>query len=580
MEREKKFQEFKKLLELKDFVKLKSQLKSYLKIQPEDIFASELLGISLFSLNEYEESKSIFEKVLLTKKDSIPSLLHLARIYRIFKDHPSANNYYAKIIRLQKNNYLCFIEYAAFLMSINKINNAISILNEAIKMNDDLFQAHSLMGKIFLDLTKYNNAINYLKKSVDINPKNAIDLNNLGFCYYKMEKINQSKEFYLKAIKANPLFAKAYSNLGLVHQTEGNLEEAVNYYIKCLEINPNDYEAFRLLSMSKKLNLDDKYVKEMVKIKSSDISKEDKILIDFSLAKVMEENKRYQDSAIYLDSANKSKRSYFLNFDIKQIENQFQMIIDTFSPSFFSKNKFIINSSIVPIFILGMPRSGTTLAEQAISNHPDVFGCGEINDLTVSINEVFQETENSIMLKSIANANEELFVKVNRNYISKLQKYSNNFFFTDKMPFNFKLIGLIKVCIPNAKIIHCFRNVNDNLLSIYKNYFSTDVMPWAYNKTELKQYYQLYLKLMTYYKSVLGSFIYDLEYEKLTTNPEVEMKKILKFCNLEWNENCINIENNKKPIFTASISQARNKINTNSHQSWKNFEKLIPELFF
>ena len=148
------------------------------------------------------------------------------------------------------------------------------------------------------------------------------------------------------------------------------------------------------------------------------------------------------------------------------------------------------------------------------------------------------------------------------------------------MPFNFKLIGLIKVCIPNAKIIHCFRNVNDNLLSIYKNYFSTDVMPWAYNKTELKQYYQLYLKLMTYYKSVLGSFIYDLEYEKLTTNPEVEMKKILKFCNLEWNENCINIENNKKPIFTASISQARNKINTNSHQSWKNFEKLIPELFF
>ena len=175
-------------------------------------------------------------------------------------------------------------------MSINKINNAISILNDAIKMNDDLFQAHSLMGKIFLDLTKYNNAINYLKKSVDINPKNAIDLNNLGFCYYKMEKINQSKEFYLKAIKANPLFAKAYSNLGLVHQTEGNLEEAVNYYIKCLEINPNDYEAFRLLSMSKKLNLNDKYVKEMVKIKSSDISKENKILISSSGQKISYKN--------------------------------------------------------------------------------------------------------------------------------------------------------------------------------------------------------------------------------------------------------------------------------------------------
>ena len=117
-------------------------------------------------------------------------------------------------------------------------------------------------------------------------------------------------------------------------------------------------------------------------------------------------------------------------------------------------------------------------------------------------------------------------------------------FFTDKMPFNFKVIGLIKVCIPNAKIIHCYRNPNDNLLSIYKNYFSKEIMPWAYNKIELKKYYETYNKLMLHYKTVLGDFIFNLDYEILTKNPEAEIRKILTFCNLEWNNSCLNIEKN------------------------------------
>ena len=174
-------------------------------------------------------------------------------------------------------------------------------------------------------------------------------------------------------------FSIAYSNLGLAHQTEGNFIEAISSYKKCLEINPNDCETYRLLSMTTKLDLKDIHVKNMEKIFSSTISSSDKISLGFALAKVMDDNKKYSESAMYLDQANKLRRDGFFKFNITQVEEQFTLIERTFTHSFFLKNNASFDREITPIFILGMPRSGTTLTEQILSNHPKVHGCGEIN---------------------------------------------------------------------------------------------------------------------------------------------------------------------------------------------------------
>jgi hypothetical protein len=341
-----------------------------------------------------------------------------------------------------------------------------------------------------------------------------------------------------------------------------------------------DAETYRLLSMSKKIDSNEKYVNKMKEIYSDEISLADKMTLGFALAKVMDDNKNYKESSLYLDKSNKIRRDGFKNFHIKQIENQFNLISETFTRDFFLKNKTNFDYGITPIFILGMPRSGTTLAEQIISNHPLVHGCGEINDLTDSINDTFPQLDNSLMLSNVSNAGHDLFRNIGKTYSTKLKRYSKKLFFTDKMPFNFKVIGLIKVCIPNAKIIHCHRIANDNLLSIYKNYFSKDIMPWAYDQKELQDYYKLYKKLMDHYNQILGDFIYNLDYDILTKDPKVEISKILNYCELDWNESCLNIEQNNKAIFTASISQARSKINADSHQGWKKFENFLPDLFF
>ena len=332
--------------------------------------------------------------------------------------------------------------------------------------------------------------------------------------------------------------------------------------------------------MTKKIELHDKHCKKMKELYSNDIPEHDKMLLGFGLAKVMEDNRNYQEASLYLTKSNQIRRDSFVNFDITQIEKQFELIAKTFTKNFFSRNKTTFDYGITPIFIVGMPRSGTTLAEQILSNHPSVYGCGEINHLTDSINDIFPQLDSSIMLQDVQKADHVLFQKIGAQYSNKLKSYSKHLYFTDKMPFNFKVIGLIKVSMPRAKIIHCYRNPNDNLLSIYKNYFSKDIMAWAYSTSELKIYYKQYQKLMQHYNETLGDFIYNLDYELLTANPKEEVANILKYCNLEWNEACLNIQENSKPIFTASISQARSEINTKSHARWKKFEPFLPDLFF
>ena len=179
---------------------------------------------------------------------------------------------------------------------------------------------------------------------------------------------------------------------------------------------------------------------------------------------------------------------------------------------------------------------------------------------------------------------EELSVEenfINNEYFKMMNfhKFKENNF-TDKAPQNFRWLGILKIFFPNCKIIYCKRNAKDNCLSIYKNFFAADDMDWAFNQSDIANYYNLHLDLMDYWKSNLGSFIYEIEYENLVSNKEEEIKKLIKFCNLEWDPACLNHHKNKKtPIKTVSISQARKPVYQSSVNSNLNYENYLSEMF-
>ena len=227
-----------------------------------------------------------------------------------------------------------------------------------------------------------------------------------------------------------------------------------------------------------------------------------------------------------------------------------------------------------------MPRSGSTLVEQILSNHPKVFGGDELNFLGNLIKKHFDNKASGLFLNNIINIDEEYLKKIGHEYISNLRNISDNSErVTDKFLINFKWIGLIKLILPNSKIVHCVRNPRDNCLSIFKNYFTSNKLNFSYNLEEIAEFYNLYSDLMEYWKNMLPKSFFDIKYEKLIQNPKQQIRNLLKECNLTWHDNCLKFYNNKRPIKTASDTQARKKIYKSSVDSWKNYEKDLKKFF-
>ena len=231
------------------------------------------------------------------------------------------------------------------------------------------------------------------------------------------------------------------------------------------------------------------------------------------------------------------------------------------------------------IFICGMPRSGSTLTEQIISAHKDVYATGENNYLSKS---VFKNYCKNIILDTYELLND---LNLEKNYVAK--EYFNNLdskknyykIFTDKTYQNFLWIGFIKIFFPKSVVINCNRNPKDVCLSIFKNTFKDIGMNWAYDQKDIATYYNIYSEIINFWERKIPNFIINLNYDLLISNPEKEIKNLIKNCGLDWDDNCLSHHKNKNVIKTTSSVQARKKIYTSSKNSYLNYEKYFSEMF-
>jgi hypothetical protein len=271
-------------------------------------------------------------------------------------------------------------------------------------------------------------------------------------------------------------------------------------------------------------------------------------------------------------SEGNSLRKKLLNYSIEQDEKLFTKLKKT--PPRLLKNSLAINgvsSGPKPIFILGMPRSGTTLVEQIISSHSEVTGAGELNH-------VYQFGANlALNVKDLT----QLAISEFRNkYLSELSKVSNGkSVVTDKMPHNFLFIPLICAAFPEAKIIHVQRNAAATCWSNYKQYFSQKGLEYSYDLNDVVAYYHLYIGLMKFWQSKYDNRIYNLNYEKLTTEQEKETISLIKYLDLNWEDSCLSPHNNKRSIRTASQQQVRQKVYKGSSQAWQKYKPYINNVF-
>ena len=291
------------------------------------------------------------------------------------------------------------------------------------------------------------------------------------------------------------------------------------------------------------------------KLSSQSLSQENISNICFAIAKSYSDIKNYADSSKFFIKANNANNNLLKNYDFKVEENIFKIIKHKFDNYKFKD--LIQNSEPEIIFILGLPRSGTTLTHQIVSSHSKVFGAGELAILNNIFNskltdanflDTFFDEKNTTNIKSLS------------NQIMSMFKQFDNKIILDKAPLNFRWIGFIKILFPNSKIIHCKRDLKDTTLSIYENVFDGGSLPWSYNQENLVKFVKMYDDLMQFWHEKLPGQIYDCHYEKLVNDQVEETKKLIKFCNLPWEENCIDYTKNDTGIKTVSISQARKPI--------------------
>jgi len=459
-----------------------------------------------------------------------------------------------------------------YLIAIDKFKRALDLDPNFLPAKNNLANSYKAIGN-------FEKAEFYYKNVLKIKPNYIQALNNyanlkaLIFDYYP------AIELYNEALKIKENDETILFTLANAYHAIGETDKTKEIAEKILKLHPKHVSAHKLLSSIVDYSKDQANLDQMEDIiLEKDLSNPQIVDLSFALGKAYEDLKKFEKSFFYLEKANKIKKND-ANYNITEERNFFETIKNTFQ-NFNFKNEKKIFSKIKPIYICGMPRSGTTLVEQIIASHNDVYGAGELVYIQKLIKEYFL-VENEL---SIEKVKEELEVEenfINKEYFKMMDfhKFKENNF-TDKAPQNYRWLGILKIFFPNCKIIYCKRNAKDNCLSIYKNFFAADDMKWAFDQSDIANYYNLHLNLMDYWKSKLGNFIYEINYENLVSNKEEEVKKLIKFCDLEWDPSCLNHhKNNKTPIKTVSISQARKPVYQSSVNSNSNYEKYLSEMF-
>jgi len=296
----------------------------------------------------------------------------------------------------------------------------------------------------------------------------------------------------------------------------------------------------------------------------------------FALGKAYQDVKNYERAFAYLSKGNQIKRGS-INFDLATVQEACDRTIKEFSRELFAQNRAVGFNSELPIFILGMPRSGTTLVEQILASHPQVHGAGELPYLQ-QLAKALSRKLGRPFPEGVGKIDPGSWQGLGKNHVQAMRKIAPRArYITDKMPDNFWRVGTIHLMLPQAKIIHCVRNPADTCLSCYQKLF-TQGQEFSYDLQDLGHYYQVYHRLMQHWQAVLPGPILEVRYEDVVANQDGKAREILAFCGIEWDDACLAFYQTDRPVMTASTAQVRQPIYTTSVERWRRYERQLAPL--
>ncbi len=588
-----------------------------LKINPDFAEAHSNLGLALLNLGQADVALSSFRRALAIKPDFAAAHSNLGYALRELGQFEAAVASCRRALELQPDFAGALINLGNALSELGQLDGAVASYRRALQFKPDFADAHMNLGNALLELGQLDGAVASHLRALELKPDFAEAHMNLGNALLELGQFDGAVTSYLRALELKPDFAKALSNFGAALRELGRLDDAAARYRRALEIDPDcieamlgsarlcmengdmtaaedlirkaleidsdDLEARFLFTRVKKVKVGDQNLAALVaaedaarRSKSPTLGKK-AISLYFALGKSFDDIGDYDKAFPHFIEGCRLKRATF-EYDAGQSTQYFQDIMRVFDRETIARLRGGGDPSRLPVFVLGMPRSGTTLAEQIIASHPDVYGAGELPDLMTIAQRDIAGT-GVVFPNNIPALDQARLNAWAADYVAGLHRRAPDAKrITDKMPANFFGIGLIHAMLPNAKIIHVNRNPVDTCLSCFMQLFGRK-QDYTYDLAELGRYYVDYSRLMEHWRSVLpaGAFL-EVQYEEIVADQETQARRMIAFCGLDWNDACIDFHKNKRSVLTLSLAQVRQPIYKSSVERWRSYERFLGPL--
>jgi len=400
-------------------------------------------------------------------------------------------------------------------------------------------------------------------------------LNQLADFYTHAGQFEAAGRCYQRTRDLWPTEPKVLYNCAASAIALGKLDEAEDLFNQVLDTDPHDYDAYYNRATLRKQTADNNHIEELLScIKGGIRNPAGEVQVYYALAKEYEDIGAHEKSFTSLTKG-ADRRNSMLRYDVAEDVGAMAAIKDSMSGQFFGDG-VTVDDGPGPIFIMGLPRSGTTLVDRIVSSHSAVDSLGEINDFALSL--MGEIGPSSGKLDLIAKSAHMDFDRLGAKYSRSIRARNGSAaYLIDKTPANFLYIGLIAKALPNAKILHMRRNPMDSCYAMYKTLFRMGY-PFSYNLDNLARYYEAYEGLMRHWQAMLPGRVYDIDYENLVQNPEQVSRGIVAHCGLDWQADCLDFHLNKSPTATASAAQVRRPINRDSVEKWRAYTNELQPL--
>ena len=553
-----------------------ASFRSALQIKPEYAEAHNNLGVVLYDAGRVDEAAASYRKALKVRPAYAEAQNNLGNALADLGQSEAALASFNTALQLDPRNSQAYNNMGDTLRSLGRFSEAIRCFEKVIQFRPDYAEAYNGLGATLNDQGLHKQAVENLRKAIQLKPGLAVTHCNLGNALSDLGLHDEAMDNYRAALMVKPDFAEVHSNLGNSLCEFGRYEEAIASYTSALELKPDFAEAHNNLSKLKTYTQGDPQISEILqRLSDADLTESGRMHLSFALGKVYEDLGDVDQSFSYLQQGNRLRKialGYDINWD-RELFEQIKLLFNADNSQAVAMTKSGSPVTRQPIFIVGMPRSGTTLTEQILASHSQVWGGGELEALGRILTPMMQ--------RAITTPGEripsEMLANCRDAYLTDLQSLrATSPYITDKMPQNFRWIGFLLTTMPGVKIINVQREPAASCWSMFKMQFKGH--GYSNDLLDLAEYYKLYLDLMDFWRKEFPNRIYDLDYEALTRNQESETRKLLEYCDLDWEEQCLEFYKTKRAVRTPSGRQVRKKMYTGSSDVWRKYEAHLGPL--